>query len=40
MTEDELYDHFKQFGEVDYCNILKDKETKESKGLAYIKYFK
>lgn len=40
MTDDELYDHFKEFGDIDYASIIRDKETKESKGFAYIKYFK
>ncbi|GLV41453.1 uncharacterized protein CBL_06683 [Carabus blaptoides fortunei] len=40
MTDDELYDHFKQFGDIDYASIIRDKETKESKGFAYIKFFK
>lgn len=40
MTDDELYDYFKQYGEIDYASIIRDRETKESKGFAYIKYFK
>lgn len=40
MTDDELYDHFKEFGDIDYASIIRDKETKESKGFAYIKFFK
>lgn len=40
MTDDELYDNFKQYGEIDYASIIRDRDTKESKGFAYIKYFK
>lgn len=40
MTDDEIHDYFKQFGEIDYASIVKDKETRESKGFAYVKYFK
>ncbi|CAG9858781.1 unnamed protein product [Phyllotreta striolata] len=38
--ENELYDYFKQFGNLAYISILKNKETKESKGFAYVKYYK
>lgn len=40
MTDDELYDYFKQFGGLDYVNIVKDRSTRESKGIAYVKYHK
>ncbi|CAH0557179.1 unnamed protein product [Brassicogethes aeneus] len=40
MTDSELYDEFKTYGDIDYANILKDKETRESKGFAYVKYYK
>lgn len=40
MTDDELYNTFKVYGEIDYATIIKDKETRESKGFAYIKYYK
>lgn len=40
MTQAELLDYFKAFGEIDYVSIIKDKETSESKGFAYVKYFK
>lgn len=40
MTQSELLDYFKSFGDVDYVSIIKDKETSESKGFAYVKYFK
>ncbi|XP_017773921.1 PREDICTED: RNA-binding protein 45 isoform X2 [Nicrophorus vespilloides] len=40
MTEAELESYFGQFGDIDYVNIVRDKETRESKGLGYIKYYK
>ncbi|KAL1116631.1 hypothetical protein AAG570_005103 [Ranatra chinensis] len=39
-TEDEIRDHFKQFGDVDYVSIVRNRETGESKGFAYVKYTK
>lgn len=40
MTEDELYNYFKQFGDLEYVNIVKDRNTRDSKGIAYVKYYK
>ncbi|XP_044728103.1 RNA-binding protein 45 [Chrysoperla carnea] len=40
MTDDDVHDYFKQFGEIDYASVVKDKETRDSKGFAYVKYFK
>ncbi|KAF5288718.1 hypothetical protein FQA39_LY15290 [Lamprigera yunnana] len=40
MTDEDLYNTFKIYGDIDYATIIKDKETRESKGFAYIKYFK
>lgn len=40
MTDTELYDTFKQYGDIDYANIIRDRDTKESKGFAYVKYYK
>lgn len=40
MTEDELHEYFKQFGDIDNIAIIRDRETKENKGFAYVKYFK
>ncbi|PSN51617.1 RNA-binding protein 45 [Blattella germanica] len=40
MTDQMLRDHFKQFGDIDYVSVVKDRETKESKGFAYVKYHK
>jgi RNA recognition motif. (a.k.a. RRM, RBD, or RNP domain) len=38
MSDAELREHFNQFGDIDYVSIVKDKNTKESKGFAYVKY--
>ncbi|KAJ8942354.1 hypothetical protein NQ314_010083 [Rhamnusium bicolor] len=40
MMDSELYDYFKQFGDIDYASVIKDKTTRESKGFAYVKYLK
>lgn len=40
MTEEYLQDYFKQFGDLDYVSVIKDKQTRESKGIAYVKYHK
>lgn len=40
MTDTELYDYFIQFGDLEYANIMRDRDTRESKGFAYVKYFK
>ncbi|CAL4060920.1 unnamed protein product, partial [Meganyctiphanes norvegica] len=37
-TEQELREHFVQFGDIDYVSIVKDRATRESKGFAYVKY--
>lgn len=39
-TEEYLQDYFKQFGDLDYVSVIKDKQTRESKGIAYVKYHK
>lgn len=38
MPQKELEEVFSQFGDIDYVSIVKDHETKASKGFAYIKY--
>jgi len=38
MAENDLKEHFNQFGDVDYVSIVRDRSTKESKGFAYVKY--
>jgi RNA recognition motif. (a.k.a. RRM, RBD, or RNP domain) len=38
MPQKELEEVFSQYGDIDYVSIVKDHETKASKGFAYIKY--
>ncbi|CAH2239656.1 RNA-binding protein 45-like [Pararge aegeria] len=40
MEEDVLEEHFKNFGYIEDVLIQRDRNTKESKGFAYIKYRK
>lgn len=40
MTEDDVRDYFKKFGDLDHVNVVKDRETKESKGIAYVKFLR
>jgi len=40
VTEEELKTDFEEFGSVQYVNIVKDRVTKESKGFAYIKFYR
>ena len=40
VNEDELKADFEAFGTVQYVNIVKDRATKESKGFAYIKFYR
>ncbi|KAG5880612.1 hypothetical protein JTB14_008741 [Gonioctena quinquepunctata] len=40
MKDDDLYDAFKEFGDIDYATIIRDRDSKESKGFAYVKYTK
>ena len=37
-TEDDLKETFEKYGEVTSCKILKDKETKKSKGIGFVNY--
>jgi hypothetical protein len=37
-TEDEVREHFRQFGDLEYVSIVRNRETGESKGFAYVKY--
>lgn len=39
-NEQQLTEEFESYGEVDSVSIIRDKLTKESKGYAYIKFFK
>jgi RNA recognition motif-containing protein len=40
FSEDDLVERFRQFGDFEYCKVIKDKHTSESKGYAYVKYNK
>lgn len=37
-TEDGLYDHFSQFGNINQCKLIIDHSTGRSKGFAFITY--
>ncbi|XP_020846712.1 RNA-binding protein 45 isoform X4 [Phascolarctos cinereus] len=39
-TEEDLRDKFKVYGDIEYCSIIKNKSTGESKGLGYVRYLK
>ncbi|KAM6177724.1 RNA-binding protein 45 [Rhynchocyon petersi] len=39
-TEDDLREKFKVYGDIEYCSIIKNKVTGESKGLGYVRYLK
>ena len=38
--EEDIKDYFSTFGDVQYVNIVKDKETKKSRGFAYVKFYR
>ena len=40
FAEEDLKPKFDQFGDFDYCNIIRDKQTGESKGFGYVKFTK
>ncbi|XP_042369975.1 RNA-binding protein 45-like, partial [Plectropomus leopardus] len=40
FTEEDLKDIFKEYGDIEYCVIIKNKSTGESKGLGYVRYYK
>lgn len=40
ITEDELRDSFSVFGDIQGVWVVKDKQTKESKGISYVKFAK
>nr|CAG31865.1 hypothetical protein RCJMB04_12j16 [Gallus gallus] len=39
-TEEDLREKFKMYGDIEYCSIIKNKTTGESKGLGYVMYLK
>ncbi|KAM6916669.1 RNA-binding protein 45 [Xenentodon cancila] len=40
FTEEDLKNTFKEYGDIEYCVIIKNKVTGESKGLGYVRYYK
>ncbi|XP_078128493.1 RNA-binding protein 45 isoform X1 [Sander vitreus] len=40
FSEEDLKDTFKEYGDIEYCVIIKNKATGESKGLGYVRYYK
>ena len=38
MDEKELREKFSDYGDIDYVSIIRDRQTKENKGFAYVKY--
>ena len=40
VSEELLKKAFSVFGKIDYCKMIRDKQTDDSKGLCYIKYTK
>ncbi|XP_062303378.1 RNA-binding protein 45 [Osmerus eperlanus] len=40
FSEEDLKDTFKDYGDIEYCVIIKNKSTGESKGLGYVRYHK
>lgn len=40
VTEDVIREHFTSFGEIQDIWVVKDKQTKESKGVSFVKYAK
>lgn len=40
FSEEELTAKFRVYGDLEYCKLMRDKQTQESKGYAYVKYYK
>lgn len=40
FTEDDLKETFKEYGDIEYCIVIKNKTTGESKGLGYVRFHK
>ncbi|XP_054269429.1 RNA-binding protein 45-like [Macrosteles quadrilineatus] len=40
IGEDDINAEFKKYGDIDYISVIRDRETKESKGYAFVKYKK
>ncbi|KAL3282370.1 hypothetical protein HHI36_005556 [Cryptolaemus montrouzieri] len=39
-NKNELHDAFKQYGNIDYAHIVKDRNTNENKGFGFVKFSK
>ncbi|XP_043549463.1 RNA-binding protein 45 [Chiloscyllium plagiosum] len=39
-TEDDLRENFKEFGDIEYCSVIRNKGTGESKGFGYVRFLK
>ncbi|KAG8432493.1 hypothetical protein GDO86_016946 [Hymenochirus boettgeri] len=39
-TEEDVKQKFKEYGQIEYCSIIKNKSTGESKGLGYVRFLK
>jgi len=39
-AEEDVREHFGQFGAIEFINMVKDKQTQKPKGLAFVKYFR
>ncbi|MGH0164701.1 UNVERIFIED_CONTAM: hypothetical protein FKN15_055471 [Acipenser sinensis] len=40
FTEEDLKEKFKEYGDIEYCIVIRNKTTGESKGLGYVRYLK
>lgn len=40
FSEDNLYTEFSKYGVIDDVSIIRDRQTREGKGFAYIKFKK
>ncbi|XP_051936222.1 RNA-binding protein 45-like isoform X1 [Hippocampus zosterae] len=40
FSEEDLKNTFKEYGDIEYCVIIRNKLTGESKGLGYVRYYK
>ena len=38
LTENELHDTFSQYGQIDECRIITDRETGRSRGFGFITF--
>jgi len=38
LTEEDLTEHFKAYGDFEYCKVMTDRNSNESKGFAYVKF--